>query len=363
MTAKKKKKHEEKEGIVGKMKLAGEIKKQIFHSARRKISTREATFQKDMERDLARSREEIECKRTETRDAEFQKDVEKALARSEEEAHCKRPELPVAIQHAGLHLKLDADTPGLGNCFSVTMVQQFRRPPVHLFLKSRGIIITSYMVLKRNVKDFVFSHMHTQKIQDLKASFEMSQKSMAEENKDLKPRTWDEYWSDMLLDGQWADDTFIQACAWYTNMNIAIVSADHATPEQPFYYLEGTFATKTTGPTLLVGFVREHYQSLLPLQEDDTKEEPMKSPCAVQERVGMQPQKNVGRQQDQPFTKSPSVPTTASSTTEAVEEGVVMFPRKSCNIVEVIIRRNTSIYIFSIVLKFLMCSQFNQIIF
>ena len=141
MTAKKKKKHEEKEGIVGKMKLAGEIKKQIFHCARRKISTREATFQKDMERDLARSREEIECKRTETRDAEFQKDVEKALARSEEEAHCKRPELPVAIQHAGLHLKLDADTPGLGNCFSVTMVQQFQRPPVHLFLKSRGIII------------------------------------------------------------------------------------------------------------------------------------------------------------------------------------------------------------------------------
>ena len=345
----KKKRKEEKEGMVGRRELANDIKTKIFHCAKRQISTRKVTFQQDMEKALARSQEEA--------------DMEKALARSQEEAECKRPELPLAIQQAGLHLKLDADTPGLGNCFSIAMVQQFERPRVKRFLQSIGIKINSFMELKKNVNEFVYANMHTAKMLDLRLNFEMSQRSMAEENDSLTPRTWDEYWSDMLVNGKWADDTFIQACAWYTNMNIAIVSADHATPEQPFYYLEGTFATKTTGPTLLVGFVREHYQSLLPLQEDDTKEEPMKSPCAVQERVGMQPQKNVGRQQDQPFTKSPSVPTTASSTTEAVEEGVVMFPRKSCNIVEVIIRRNTSIYIFSIVLKFLMCSQFNQIIF
>ena len=93
---------------------------------------------------------------------------------------------------------------------------------------------------------------------------------MAEENDSLTPRTWDEYWSDMLVNGKWADDTFIQACAWYTNMNIVIVSAGHATPEQPFYAMEGTFATETTGPTLLVGYINgNHYQSLLPLQEDE----------------------------------------------------------------------------------------------
>ena len=174
-----------------------------------------------------------------------------------------------AIQQAQLQLRLDAETPGLGNCFSVAIVQQFQRPPVNLFLQSRGMKITSFMQLKKNVKEFVFTHMHTEKMKELKANFEMSQQTMARENPDLTPRTWSKYWQDMLKDGEWADDTFIQACAWYTNMNIVIVSAGHATPEQPFYAMEGTFATETTGPTLLVGYINgNHYQSLLPLQED-----------------------------------------------------------------------------------------------
>ena len=174
-----------------------------------------------------------------------------------------------AIQQAQLQLKLDRETPGLGNCFSVAMLQQFQRPQVKLFLQSRGMTISSYMQLKQNVEHFVKTHMHTTKMKDLKANFEMSQRNMALENRQLKPRTWSKYWKDMLKDGEWADDTFIQACAWYTNMNIVIVSAGHATPEQPFYAMEGTFATETTGPTLLVGYINgNHYQSLLPLQED-----------------------------------------------------------------------------------------------
>ena len=174
-----------------------------------------------------------------------------------------------AIKQAQLQLRLDAETPGLGNCFSVAIVQQFQRPPVKLFLQSRGMKITTFMQLKKNVKEFVFAHMHTEKMKELKANFEASQLTMARENPDLEPRTWSKYWSDMLKNGEWADDTFIQACAWYINMNIVIVSAGHATPEQPFYAMEGTFATETTGPTLLVGYINgNHYQSLLPLQED-----------------------------------------------------------------------------------------------
>ena len=292
--------------MVGRRELANDIKTKIFHCAKRQISTRKVTFQQDMEKALARSQEEA--------------DMEKALARSQEEAECKRPELPLAIQQAGLHLKLDADTPGLGNCFSIAMVQQFERPRVKRFLQSIGIKINSFMELKKNVNEFVYANMHTAKMLDLRLNFEMSQRSMAEENDSLTPRTWDEYWSDMLVNGKWADDTFIQACAWYTNMNIAIVSARYATPERPFYSLEGTFATETTGPTLLVGFVNKHYQSLLPLQEDeeeDTKEEQTKSRC-VQEEV-------------QPLTKTPSVPTP-----EAVQEEVVMSERTSYNETEVI---------------------------
>ena len=174
-----------------------------------------------------------------------------------------------AIQEAQLQLMLDAETPGLGNCFSIAMVQQFQRPPVKHFLQSRGMKITSFMQLKEKVKEFVVTNMHTEKMKGLKANFEMSQRNMALENRHLKPRSWSKYWSDMLKNGEWADDTFIQACAWYTNMNIVLVSAGYATPEQPFYALPGTFSTETTGPLLLVGYINgNHYQSLLPLQED-----------------------------------------------------------------------------------------------
>ena len=38
--------------------------------------------------------------------------------------------------------------------------------------------------------------------------------------------------------------------------------------------MEGTFSTETTGPTLLVGYINgNHYQSLLPLQEDRSRPE------------------------------------------------------------------------------------------
>ena len=174
-----------------------------------------------------------------------------------------------AIQQAQLQLRLDAETPGLGDCFSIAIVQQFQRPPVKLFLQTRSMKITSFMQLKKKVKEFVFTHMHTEKMKELKANFEMSQKTMARENPDLKPRTWSKYWQDMLVKGEWADDTFIQACAWYINMSIVIVTAGHATHEQPFYAMEGTFSTLTTGPALLLGYINgNHYQSLLPLQED-----------------------------------------------------------------------------------------------
>ena len=186
----------------------------------------------------------------------------------------------MAIQKAQLQLKLDADTPGLGNCFSIAMLQQFQRPQVKLFLQSRGMKITSFMQLKKEVVQFVRTHMHTEKMKNLKENFELSQRNIAKENPHLKPRTWSKYWKDMLIDGEWADDTFIQAFAWYVNMHIIIVYAGHATPEEPCHALEGTFSTQTTGPTLLVGYINgNHYQSLLPLQEDRSRPDYLAQPA------------------------------------------------------------------------------------
>ena len=50
--------------------------------------------------------------------------------------------------------------------------------------------------------------------------------------------------------------------------------------------------------------------------------------------------------QDEPITKSPSLPTKVHTTREAVQEGVVMSERDTWNRMEVIIRWNTNMYLF-----------------
>ena len=77
----------------------------------------------------------------------------------------------------------------------------------------------------------------------------------------------------ILIIGEWA-------FAWYANMHIIIVIAGQANSEEPFYTMEGTFSSETTGPTLLVGYINgNHYQSLLPLQEDRSRPEYLAQPA------------------------------------------------------------------------------------
>ena len=171
-----------------------------------------------------------------------------------------------AIGRAQLPLRLDEDTIGDGNCFPRAMVQQFQRPQVKLFLQSRGINIPDYMSLRRKVVHFARRNMHTRQFQTMRENYDFTQENLAE---DETPRTWEEYWQAMLVDREWPDNFFIQACAWYLQMNIVIVYAGHATPEKPIHPIEGTFNSAKTGPTLLVGHITmQHYQSLLPLEED-----------------------------------------------------------------------------------------------
>ena len=171
-----------------------------------------------------------------------------------------------AIGRAQLPLRLDEDTIGDGNCFPRAMVQQFQRPQVKLFLQSRGINIPDYMSLRRKVVHFARRNMHTRQFQTMRENYDFTQENLAE---DETPRTWEQYWVAMLVDREWPDNFFIQACAWYLQMNIVIVYAGHATPEKPIHPIEGTFNSAKTGPSLLVGYItNQHYQSLLPLEED-----------------------------------------------------------------------------------------------
>ena len=71
----------------------------------------------------------------------------------------------------------------------------------------------------------------------------------------------------------WADDIFLQATAWYLNLPIRIIYAGDDTGGRIAATTDGDFFPPIDGeqrPLLYLGYiVNEHYQSLLPVVEDD----------------------------------------------------------------------------------------------
>ena len=183
--------------------------------------------------------------------------------------------LTVAILKSGENVKLDEPTRGDGSCFSHAIVQQSRRCSVGLFLKSRGKTISDFMHLKKSVAEFIKTNTKSQKVESLRVNFEVSQLNMYREGR--RRRSWREYWSDMQSHGEdekyWADDTFLQATAWYLNLPIRIIYAGDDTGGRIAATTDGDFFPPIDGeqrPLLYLGYiVNEHYQSLLPVVEDD----------------------------------------------------------------------------------------------
>ena len=183
--------------------------------------------------------------------------------------------LTVAILKSGENVKLDEPTRGDGSCFSHAIVQQSRRCSVGLFLKSRGKTISDFMHLKKSVAEFIKTNTKSQKVESLRVNFEVSQLNMYREGRSR--RSWREYWSDMQKHGEdekyWADDIFLQATAWYLNLPIRIIYAGDDTGGRIAATTDGDFFPPIDGeqrPLLYLGYiVNEHYQSLLPVVEDD----------------------------------------------------------------------------------------------
>ena len=194
--------------------------------------------------------------------------------------------LKKAIRKAGEDVKLDEPTIGDGSCFSHAIIQQCRRRPVKLFLQSRGVTITEFMHLKTNVAHFIQANINTQRVQNLKVNFEVSQMNMHWEGRGR--RSWRQYWTDMQRHGQaeryWADDIFLQATAFYLNLDLRIIWAGDNTNGQVVTTVDGLFYQVAQGelrPLLYLGYiVNEHYQSLLPVVEDDYT-----PPCLAQPAV------------------------------------------------------------------------------
>ena len=182
--------------------------------------------------------------------------------------------LTIAIHEAGERLKLDTPTLGDGSCFSHAIVQQCSRHPVMLFLQSRGVTVLDFMQLKKNVTQFIQANINTQQVKNLRTNFDVSQLNMHWEG--LQKRSWRQYWQDMQRPTgprAWADTIFIQATAWYLNLDLRIIYAGADTQGQIVTTTDGNFSPVAGGerrPLLYLGYiVNEHYQSLLPVVEDD----------------------------------------------------------------------------------------------
>ena len=186
-----------------------------------------------------------------------------------------------AIHQSGQRLVLDRPTRGDGNCCSRALVQQCHRAPVKLFLQSRGVTIDRFMQLKLNVYEFIQVNSNTQRVQNMKANFEMSQHNIHKEGEGLRKRSWEQYWADMCEDAGemrgirwvecWADDIWLQAAAWYLNMDIHIIWAGDDTQGRILSVTDGNWSPVGEGehrPHLFLGYiVNAHYQSLLPVVE------------------------------------------------------------------------------------------------
>ena len=182
--------------------------------------------------------------------------------------------LKLAIARTGLPLKLDSQTPAEGNCFSHAVIQQCQRAVVREELQRQGRTVTNFMDLKRDVRQFVLDRQQHPRIKAMKANYEQKQGQLAREEKPT--RGWSTYWEDMLKDGEWADDSFVQATAFYLSLDICLVIADSATNTQLYQPMSGDIETgevgSLQGPALLIGYISDrHYQSLLLVGEQPSR--------------------------------------------------------------------------------------------
>ena len=190
-------------------------------------------------------------------------DLKGGSSLSFEEVYTMLELLRMAIDRTELPLRLDTDTPGDGNCFSHAVVQQTQRASVREYLESQGKTVTTFMQLKEDVRQYVLREKDLPSVRGLKASFEQKQGVLAQQRKSTCG--WSTYWENIVKNGIWADDIFVQATALYLNLPIFLIIADSASYDRPIVPIE----PEAEGPPLLIGYILDkHYQSLLPKKED-----------------------------------------------------------------------------------------------
>ena len=131
--------------------------------------------------------------------------------------------------------KIDQLTKGAGNCFMVSTMQQLRREEIYTASRPEVKEVAenmNHMLLRLCVYEWVKKHLTHPKIISMKELYELDQeikKGLGEETK-----IWDEYWNYMLKDGIWADNWFVQATAFFLEMDYWIMDTS-CSKEHPYF--------------------------------------------------------------------------------------------------------------------------------
>ena len=135
-------------------------------------------------------------------------------------------EIMETVNRLQLPFILDQLTEGRGNCFPIAVIQQCQRPEINKQLKlvTKMIVKTQrtgprHKAFRYSVINFIKSSDHP-RIQQFKLQYE-------ETDGNVNKETWNDYWQRMLIDGTWVDYWFVQATAWYLELDIWIIATSN----------------------------------------------------------------------------------------------------------------------------------------
>ena len=176
-------------------------------------------------------------------------------------------EIMQTVNALGLPFKLDQLTEGRRNCFPIAILQQLKRPEIfsqlklsdRMMLKARSAVKLLRFNVKKLITIIKCEHPYVERLKNY----------YNETDGLVKGISWGEYWRDMNQDMTWVDSWFIQATAWYLNLDLWIVDCA-SRDDHPFIRISGNLEDEDvpcTGPIMTIGAKSNcHYQSLLPIE-------------------------------------------------------------------------------------------------
>ena len=177
-------------------------------------------------------------------------------------------QLDLAIVRCKVSLIRDEETPGDGNCFTRSIMQQCERKEVKEWIREHQPwkMANSHHDLRIRVSKFALQESNDN-LRNLREHYENIQVPLQIEDGN-EVRSWNDYWIWMSQDKVWADDIFIQATAWYLELDLKIITYT-STPEKPFMTITGgEYSRELNKPNLYLGYYpvppNQHYQSFLP---------------------------------------------------------------------------------------------------